>query len=557
MKPLRPQYPSPARAVFALLLVAFCLQSCLGSAAPAPPVGGEQPAPLRPTHTAARAPAGPEPTRTPAPLPTATPLLKIEPPIVWYLRGTAPQDLPLVVDRLNQVLDARGFRAQVEMRVIDWAAFDARMAGIRAGNQPWDLVSISASSYPSWLEEGGLLPLTAYPNPATSRVENLLETRLPGLRAGLPAQAWEGLLRSGEIFTIPNQGAWASPRGFSIRADVVRALDLQADLAQVHTYADLALLLAKVQAALDAGALEGSGVANGDAVRRVAARADLLLPENAGYDMLWGPFVVRYDDPRGAVINWYQTPEFQKLAALRLAWQQAGYLPEETLTPEQAGEGYRSGQYLVEVGCQVWPGSALERAGRYGYEWIDQPLAPSFLSTGAVLSSLTSVNARIALEPERVRRVMLFLEWLHTDAEIYNLLAYGIEGRHWQWRDREKGVIALAPGSQYRPDFVAQLGDRTLTFAADPLGVGAWQAAGRENARAPASVALGFRFDSRPVAAEAAAIRGITLELEEPLASGLAEDITKAARRLQKALEEAGLAAVQAEVQEQFSAWKR
>lgn len=550
-------YPSQARVIFLLLLVAFSLQSCLGNAAPAPPVGGEPPAPPRPTHTAARAPAVPEPTRTPTPLPTATPLLKIETPIVWYLRGTAPQDLAQVVSRLNQVLDARGFRAQVDIRVIDWSVYDARMAEVQAENRPWDLVSITASSYPGWLAEGGLLPLTAYPNPATGRVENLLETRLPGLRAGLPAQAWAGLLRSGEIYAIPNQGAWASPRGFSIRADVVSALDLQADLARVHTYADLSPLLAKVQAALDAGVLENSGVANGDAIRQVAGRAGLLLPENAGYDVLWGPFVVRYDDPRGAIVNWYQTPEFHDLAALRLAWQQAGYLPGDTLTPEQAGEGYRAGQYIVEVGRPVWAGSAPEQAQRYGYEWIDKPLSPSFLSTVAVLSSLTGVNARIAIEPERVRRVLLFLEWLHTDAEIYNLLAYGVEGRHWQWRDREKGVISLAPGSQYRPDFIAQLGDRTLAYVADSSHAGAWQAAGRENALAPASVALGFRFDPRPVAAEAAAIRGITPELEDPLANGQAEDITKAVGKLQKALEEAGLGAVQAEVEQQFSAWKR
>jgi hypothetical protein len=247
----------------------------------------------------------------------------------------------------------------------------------------------------------------------------------------------------------------------------------------------------------------------------------MLEPDAAGYDVLWGPFVTRFDDPQARVVNWYQTAEFQELAGLRQAWQQAGYLTDEPLTPEQAVEGYHTGQYVVEVGRRVWSGSALEQAGRFGYEWIDKPLAKPFLSTTAVFSALTGVNARIASDPERVRRVMLFLEWLQTDDDF---LPFG------------------------RPP--------TISYAQDPRGVGVWQQTARENAQAPVSPALGFIFDSRPVAAEASAVRGLTPELLDPLANGQVKNVVKATSALQKSLDAVGLAAVQSELERQFSAWK-
>ncbi len=553
---MKHRFGTLARVALALAWMAFSLPACRAGSLPTPPDGAGEPVRIRSTRTPTRTTTAPGKNPTQTLLPTA-PLPQIEPPLRWYLRGTPPEDLPRVNEQLNRELSERGFQARVEIDVIDRAAFDRQLAEIQAAEQPWDMVALSAASYPAWLETGSLLPLTAYPNPATGKVENLIETQLPGLQTSLPKQAWAGLLQAGGFSAIPNQGAWVQPRGVSIRADVVRALNLQADLERVQTYADLSPLLAKIQAAVADGSLKTVGITDGDKIRRAAGLADLLQPENAGYDVLWGPFVVRVADARAGMLNWYQTDAFHELAGLRRSWQQAGYLPAETLTPDQVRDGYQAGQYVVQVGRPVWPGSGLQPAQRYGYAWIDKALTPAFLSTRTVMSSLTGVNAHIAGDPERVRRVMLFLEWLRKDAEIYNLLAYGLEGQHWQWSDREKQVITLTPGSRYQPDFLEQLGNRTLSYSADRQSAGMWQAVGQANTRAPASPVLGFRFDTRPVAAESAAVQGIMLELEDPLANGQVEDIAKAVRKLQKALQEAGLEAVQTELDAQLSAWKK
>ncbi len=509
----RPLYPSSHKALI-LAFSFFLLASCRGQAVPVPtqPGGSHPSISARPTLTA------PPATVTPAATlpPTATPLPEITTPIVWYVRGPVPADLPQVDDRLNQLLAERGFHARVEIRPVEWSAYRQRLAEIQSAGETWDLVSLAASDYQDWQKKGFLLSLSAYANPRTGQVENALAAYAPELWNGLPAAVWQGMLRSGGIYAVPNQGVWAGARGISIRADVVSALNLQPDLDRVRDFAGLTPLLAKIQAALEDGTLQAGGVADAGALRRAAGQADLLEPDIAGYDGLWGPFVTRFDDPQAQAVNWYQTAEFLQLAALRQEWQQAGYLPDEPLTPEQAAEGYRAGQYVVEVGHLVWPGSALEQENRFGYEWIEKPLAQPFLSTPAVFSTLTGINARIANDPERVRRVLLFLQWLQTDAEVVNLLnARGAGG-----------------------------------------GASAWQQTARENAQAPASVVLGFVFDPRPVAAQAAAIRGLTLELLDPLSSGKAKNVAKTISAMQKALDEVGLGDVQSELERQLTEWK-
>ncbi len=38
---------------------------------------------------------------------------------------------------------------------------------------------------------------------------------------------------------------------------------------------------------------------------------------------------------------------------------------------------------------------------------------------------------------------MQVLELINTDAEIYNLLARGIEGTHWVWEDEDNKVMTF------------------------------------------------------------------------------------------------------------------
>jgi putative aldouronate transport system substrate-binding protein len=539
--------PAPARrACFFGLLLLFWLAACRGA-----PGLRVTPAPLAtPLPSPTRTALPPTPTRAlPSPTPTLTPRPALGEPIRWCLRGAPPQDLARVVDRLNRLLDGRGFHARVELLAIDPLVYLARLA-----EQPGlgcDLFYLPAGQYAGFVERGLLLPLQS----SAGQPGAGLDAQAGGLWASLPQAAWEALRRSGTVYAIPNQGVWVRPPGVSVRADVAAALGLQAGLDGLDSYSGLTPILAKIQQAILDGSLPGLGVTDGERVQRVFGQASLLQPSAAGYDLLFLPFVVGVEDPRARVLNWFRAPEFQELAVLRRQWQEAGYGPEAPLTPDEAAEGYRAGRYVVEIGCPTWPGSALEQAGRYGYLWIDAPLAPPFLAADAPLASLTGLRPALADDPERLRRVFLLLDWLYTDPELMNLLAYGIEDEHWRRLEDQETIRFLVSGLRYQPDFLDQLVSRALLYPVEPQPVGLWESVHQANARAPVSPALGFAFDPRPVAGEAAAIQGILPEWLDPLAQGQAANVERQVDQMLAALESAGLERVQNEVERQFSAW--
>lgn len=536
------------RLVSALVVAAILAAACSRLRSGLPERVGKAPAPQ---ITLTRFVPPPFPTRvlpataTPAP----TPLPSLGAPLVWYLRGTPPRDLDAVSAQLNRVLDARGFNARIVLRPIEPARFDRRMAEIRAAGEAWDLVSLTGSRYADWSAQGLLLPLAAYP-------EDRLKQSEPDLWASLPPSAWQAARVNGIVYAVPNPGAWARARGVFIRADVVEALGLQPALSRLRAPDDLTPLLAQIQSAWQDGTLAARGVLDAKKINSLVGQAGLLYPELAGYDLLVEPFVVRYDDASLKVVNWYQTLDFQSLVSLRRTWQKSGYLPGNALDPDAALQGYRSGRYLVIVGAQVYPGSAADWSARTGYTWVDYPLAAPFLRTQVVCESLTGINAHISGDPERVRRARLLIEWLHTDPGLYNLLARGIQGQHWNWASPGQAWINLSSGSGYLPDYADQLGDSTLLYAIRPGQQGLEQAVRQSNASTPASAALGFRFNPVAVSGEVLAAQGLLPELLTPLAAGQVRDIPSAVDALNKALTIAGAPAIQQELARQLAEFK-
>ena len=505
-QPLQRQLPIIARCC--LILCLLILAACQGPAALPTPVGAGQPlAVASPTFTPSAVPTltFTAPPSTVVPPPTATPLPMLESPLVWYAQGSAPENAAALTRELNRLLLERGLNARVEVCYIESGLFEQRMAEIRAAGADWDLVSLSGAQYDLWRGQDALLPLG--PSTLSGRAAETLAPHPSVLRA---------LYRGGEIYAVPAPVPWAKSRGISIRADVVQALELEDDLYALESFQDLTQLLETIQAAVESGVLQSAGVENADALRGAAGNAAILFPEAGGYSSLWGPLVAPAGAGEDAVVNWYASEAFQQLAALRLEWQQAGFLPEEPLTPDQLAEAYREGRYALEIGQEFFPGSAARQAERYGYTWLDISLTPAWITTDSLLSSVTGLNARLAQDPERALRAALLLKDAYVHDEVRRLMA-GLLG--WQGELSLEEVYVWNAAAQYAPG-------------------------------------MGFVFDPRPVGAEAAALTGSAPEWLEPLQNGQTADIERALKSFHQSLETAGIERIQAELEAQYAAWR-
>lgn len=488
-------------------------------------------------------------------------LAVLEEPIIWYLRaGVADvQDgLPEVNEALNALLAERGFNATVEIVYLDRSEFNDRMALINAAFEPYDMALTTYSwvnQYPPNVANEYFIPLTAYENPDTGEVTNLLETYAPNLFASMPAEAWDAARVDGEVYAVINQQIWPKPFGISMRTDVLEALELQDEFDAASSYADLTPIMAAVQAAIADGSI-ADAVADGANITEVFATIDLFQLVNFGYDGIGTNFAaIDVNDPDLNLVNFYETEAFLQAALLRKEWQDLGFTTADPIDFETASAGYTAGRFVMDVGRLIKPGGDLEQAARYGYSWSEKALAPTILTTDGPVGTMTGISSTNEDNPERVARILMFLEMVHTDAEVYNLIAKGVPGTHWNWADEDQGLIELVAESGYSPNVDWAIGNQFNAYYIDPNQIGAWEESREINNSAIPSPALGFVFDRSPVEMQLVAIEGGISELLEPITDGQVEDVEAAIAELNAFLADNGLADIQAEAQSQLDAW--
>ncbi|HEY3341228.1 MAG TPA: DUF3502 domain-containing protein, partial [Anaerolineae bacterium] len=152
-----------------------------------------------------------------------------------------------------------------------------------------------------------------------------------------------------------------------------------------------------------------------------------------------------------------------------------------------------------------------------------------------------------------------YLELVNTDKAFYNLLCYGIEGKHWVWKDKANGVTGLPDGvtadnSGYNPNADWEYGNQFNAYYSDASKVGAWEATAKLNNDATPSPILGFSFDQEPVKTEMAQITAIGKEYTL-MDIGFIDYAAKGPE-YQKRTMDAGGAKVLAEMNKQLDAWR-
>jgi len=150
---------------------------------------------------------------------------------------------------------------------------------------------------------------------------------------------------------------------------------------------------------------------------------------------------------------------------------------------------------------------------------------------------------------------MKFLNLMHSDSTLVNMMLYGVEGLHWELADdgRVNILDATWTGAHAGAWTVGDILLQYVTTNEDP-----------DKNRllieyaddAISHFSLGFRFDQTPVNVEVAALSTIIDGYDRAIRTGSTDDPVAAIAEYVSLLKDAGLDTVIAEVQAQFDAWK-
>jgi putative aldouronate transport system substrate-binding protein len=516
--------------VSCIMVLSILLTACQPAATPAPvePTKAAEPAQAEPTK-AAEEPAA-EPTKAAEPAKSELAPVTIN----WVLDGTGtPKDYEEVIAYLNNLPQVKALNVTVSLTWYDWGSFDQKTQLMFTSGEECDLVFTSswANNYVNGAVNGNYVAL-----------DELLPKYAPKTWAEVSPVAWTMSKVNGKIYGVPNQQIWYNAWGWQIRKDIADKYGVTLD--SINKYEDLTPLMEKIlkdDPKLKYQIVQGSGP---------------FVAGTMGYDAMPGGFgAIKQGDSARKIVNLNAEPIYAERVKLAREWVKAGYAPQEVTDYATADAARKNGFFPIKLHVEK-PGFAGEDKMIYGSDWIGKPLEQPVL--GYVLPSMTGVCAT-SKNPERA---LMFYDLMYSDPEVYNVIANGLENKHWVWVDKAKKVIGFPEGldpknSGWNINTDWMIGNVFISPYKNPNQVGAWDETRKVNQAAVLPMMGPFVFDPTPVQAELAALTTIDKQYGEPLFSGLIDpaDPTKGIDAWIKAEKDAGVDKVIAEEQKQLDAF--
>lgn len=449
--------------------------------------------------------------------------------LIWNLVGTPQEDQEAVFAEVNKVLKEK-LNTTVQFNIIDWGAYDEKMKVAIATGEPFDICFTSdwTNPYTTNAQKGAYYPL-----------DDLLAQYAPNIMAQVPASYWDATKVGGEIFGVVNYQITARIQGVSFPADTVEELGY--DVSTIHSWSDLTDYMAVAQEKKPDMVPFLGLTGNGSAM-------PMLISDETGFaiDYLSGPLAVRASDPTTA-FNGVESEEFMEFCKMARDWYEKGYVRKDVASiSDYKGEASTHGYAVFPTG--VGPGSPEVESANAGFTVVQAQTVPSFVSTGTIQAALTAIS----INSEHPERAMMVLDYLFADKDLYNMLCYGLEGKHYE--NVGENAIRLIDGSGYNPGIAWEFGSWFNAKLLEGQAADHWDQIKVINETALTSPVLGFVYDSSNVKNEFAQITALMAEYLPGLLTGTTDPEVKIPELIEK-MNAAGMDKIIEDANAQLAAW--
>lgn len=443
----------------------------------------------------------------------------------WYVPGDAQSDLGAVMEKVNEQATEK-IGAKIEMSLIDVGAFEERMRMKMAGGEAFDLSFVGyCNPYDAAVKNGGLYPL-----------EELIEKHAPMLKKAVSDYLWQAVRVEDDIFAVPNEQTMAARFGLFIKKDLIDKYSF--DTGKIKSMDDLEEFLQLVKE-------------NDPNLYPFQTKAGPWMWTYDKYEELadgWLDLAISTENDSLEVVDLYETPEYLHGLKKLHEWFKKGYIRADIASVTSDTTEVSAGKYAVTTGTAK-PGAAAEIFNRYGYEVEVVEILKPYLTTSSTKATMTGIGAK-SKNPEKAVQL---IELVNTDKDFYNLISFGIEGKHYE--KLEDGRVKLIANSGF--DFGSsawKLGNQFNAMVLDGQEPDIWEATKKQNDDSVKSPALGFVFDTDPVVNNMAQI--MTVMQKYKVRNTGAEDPDSYWSTYLAELKTAGRDEVKAELQKQLNEFK-
>lgn len=443
--------------ILSILLVASILAVSLLTGCTKKNVEKEQPA-------ATQSPdAGAQPTESAAEVP------KEHVQLEWYFfQGDPGQGLREVEKAIGEYLKDK-INVSIRIHTLGWDEFFTKKDTMIAANEPFDLIF-----QPGWLgfnttvQNRGLLDITDLVPKYMPKTWQLINSK----------ESYKKLLVGATVkdrlYAVPTIKEVGSQLGLSFNKNLVDKYKL--DIDNIKSIHDLTPLLKVIK----------------------ENETDIIPTLGIPFDHLYPTYPILADDVimlrarRGEtkVEVLYDMPEYKEFATVMKEWYDKKYIhPDRPIMQRSAlDEYFKNGKVFLREANTI-PG-ADKSSSNQNVTWVHRSINPPTLRNKDLGGSQNAVSAT-SKNPDRA---LMFLEYVNTDPYVNNLLAFGIEGKH--YKKISDNVIEKIQGSDYEHGWQWAYGNLFLNYLKNTDDPDKWKKYEEFNNKCIPDPNLGFYFDT-------------------------------------------------------------
>jgi len=273
----------------------------------------------------------------------------------------------------------------------------------------------------------------------------------PNVYKSLDEKVWEAAKVDGKIYGVINEQLFARSTGVAIDKEVVEALGLTQEKIEENKWTYIDVITQAMEYIQGNEEISKDGKVPSTTLI-LGNGWDEFIMQGHGLDALgansYYPGIIEAADGKTQVINQFESKYFKEFADFCRMAHENGWIDEtQDRLPVTSNQRVRlTGTYYPYV-------SDAALYNSIGRDFVQFQFGTPLMSTANVTSSMTAINVR----SKKVDKCLQFIDLLHTDKELFNLLTIGEEDLEYQWKtgydenDEEYQYVNYIKTSKYKP----------------------------------------------------------------------------------------------------------
>lgn len=405
------------------------------------------------------------------------------PTLVWYVPGDNQDDIDIVMEAANKIVE-KEIGARIDMKFISMGDFDEKMRLKMASGDKFDLCFTGyINVYSKAAEMGGLEPL-----------DELLKLT-PDLVEATPDFFWDAARVNGKIYAVPNQQIVATQNAVFIPKDIAEKYKNElGDLDSITEYSQLEPFFEAVKN----GEPDMWAWRNRNGYFKIGADTEEIVPIGIGIEKGNKDVKVVFTDELKPMIDGIN---------LRNTWFKKGYMHPDVVSLGTDETNYLAGRYATDIQSYK-PGVETNIMNVLGKEVV---ACRNITSPYIAMKSVNSTMIGIGKNSEHKEKAIKFIELINTNKELYNIICFGIEGKHYDLT--EDGFVKVREGSKYAPQADWKFGNQFNALVREGSAADIWEKTAAINQEAidagNISPLLGFTLDRTNIETELTSLTSI------------------------------------------------